>query len=150
MEVRSLYVAYPDFAIDVAREQQALGAAEVIVWQQPLYWYGPPSLLKLWFEKVLARGFAYGEGGRALAGKRCLWAVTTGGDELAYTEEGIHERPFEEFVPPVEQTARFCGMEWEDPFVVHGSHKVSPATLDAHARRYRARLESLLADRGRR
>lgn len=148
VEVRSLYAEYPDFAIDVTREQRALVAADVIVWQQPLYWYGPPALLKLWFEKVLGRGFAYGPDGRALQGKRLLWAVTTGGDELAYTEAGMHERPFAEFVPAIEQTARFCGLQWEEPFVVHGSHKVSPATLDAHARGYRARLEALRMSAG--
>ena len=41
-----------------------------IVLQHPLYWYSVPGLLKHWFDKVLARGFAYGAGGRELVGKR--------------------------------------------------------------------------------
>jgi putative NADPH-quinone reductase len=33
--------------------------------------------MQLWMEKVLVSGFAHSEGGTALAGKPCLWAVTT-------------------------------------------------------------------------
>ena len=84
VSVRSLYDLYPDFAIDVAEEQEALRRADVIVLQHPLYWYSVPGLLKHWFDKVLARGFAYGQGGRELVGKRCLWVTTTGGEPDAY------------------------------------------------------------------
>src|SRR5689334_974242 len=91
VEVRSLYDLYPDFAIDVEAEQSALERADALVFQHPLYWYTAPALLKLWFEKVLTLGWAYGRGGDALRGKRCLWAVTTGGDEFAYSEDGMHQ-----------------------------------------------------------
>src|SRR5687768_12986761 len=80
VDIRSLYDLYPDFSIDVAAEQSALLACSVVVWQHPLSWYTVPALLKLWFEKVLTTGWAYGEGGRAIAGKRCLWVVTTDTD----------------------------------------------------------------------
>ena len=51
-----------------------------------------PALQKLWFEKVLTPGWAYGPGGDALRGKGCLWVVTTGGDETDYRPAG-HPRP---------------------------------------------------------
>ena len=86
--VRSLYDRYPDFDIDVPSEQAALAGARVVVWQHPLYWYAAPALLKLWFEKVLTAGWAYGPGERALRGKRCLWAVTSGGDGDDYRPGG--------------------------------------------------------------
>jgi glutathione-regulated potassium-efflux system ancillary protein KefF len=35
-------------------------------------------------------------------------------------------RPFEDFVAPIEQTARFCGMGWLPPFVVYGGHSTPP------------------------
>ena len=57
--VRSLYDLYPDYAIDVEAEQRVLAAADVVVWQHPIFWYTPPALQKLWFEKVLTPGFAY-------------------------------------------------------------------------------------------
>jgi len=143
--VRSLYDLYPGFDIDVELEQGLLRRARALVWQHPLYWYSVPALLKHWFDKVLARGFAYGPGGAALAGKRCLWVVTTGGDEAAYRPEGMHGRPLAEYSPVIEQTARFCGMHWEAPLVLHGAHRVSEPLLDAAASRYRERLEQLVA-----
>jgi glutathione-regulated potassium-efflux system ancillary protein KefF len=143
--VRSLYDLYPTFDIDVSSEQAALRGAQVVVLQHPMYWYSVPSLLKHWFDKVLARGFAYGQGGKALWGKRCFWVVTTGGDERAFSTQGMHGRPFREFMPVVEQTALFCGMSWEEPLVVYGAHRMPPRELDLCARDYRDRLASLVA-----
>jgi glutathione-regulated potassium-efflux system ancillary protein KefF len=141
--VRSLYDLYPTFDIDVAAEQAALRAAQVVVLQHPMYWYSVPSLLKHWFDKVLIRGFAYGQGGKALWGKRCQWVVTTGGDEHAFGPHGMHGRPFAEFAPVVEQTALFCGMRWETPFVVHGAHRITEAELSSAASAYHDRLAAL-------
>ena len=146
IEVRSLYDLYPDFAIDAVAERQALDTASVVVWQHPIYWYTVPALLKLWFEKVLTPGWAWGPGGDALRGKRCLWAVTTGGDELDYVATGIHGHRFEEFVPVVRQTAEFCGMTWLEPFVLHEARRLNAAELDACGQRYRSRLEALDAE----
>jgi glutathione-regulated potassium-efflux system ancillary protein KefF len=143
VEVRSLYDLYPDFSIDVDAEQKALGAARVVVWQHPLYWYSCPALLRLWFEKVLTAGWAYGPGGTALHGKRCFWVVTTGADAQGYTATGVHRHPFEVFVPVVRQTAEFCGMVWQEPLVVHGAHTIAMAELEQHGRQYRDRLEAL-------
>ena len=145
VEFTSLYDAYPDFDIDVKREQAALERARVVVWQHPMYWYTVPGLLKHWFDKVLVRGWAYGEGGTALAGKRCLWVTTTGGEPKAFAPDGMHGHPFQAFVPVVEQTARFCGMRWEEPIVLHGAHRVPEAALASAAGSYRERLMSLLA-----
>jgi glutathione-regulated potassium-efflux system ancillary protein KefF len=144
LSVRTLYALYPDFAIDVDAEQAALRNADVIVWQSPIMWYGPPALLHLWFEKVLTDGWAYGAGGTAIAGKRVLWTTTTGGAASAYAPGQIHGRPFSAYVAPIEQTALFCGMQWEPPLVVHGAHRLSPAALAEHAASYRARLSALL------
>lgn len=145
LELRSLYDTYPSFDIDVASEQAALLRARVVIWQHPVYWYSVPGLLKHWFDRVLVRGFAYGEGGTALRQKRCLWVPTTGGDPGSYASTGIHERPFEDFRPVIEQTARFCGMHWETPLIVHGAHQVSDDALSRLAASYRARLLALRA-----
>jgi len=145
VEVRSLYDLYPNFDIDVAAEQAALLRASVVVWQHPIYWYSVPGLLKHWFDKVLLRGWAYGDGGTALVGKRCLWVTSTGGEPDSYGPTGIHGFPFETFVPVIEQTARFCGMRWEEPIVVHGAHRVDAQALKDTARRYRERLTQLNA-----
>jgi putative NADPH-quinone reductase len=146
LSVRSLYDRYPDFAIDVEAEQEALRSADVIVWQCPFYWYGVPALLQLWFEKVLEHGFAYGPGAKELSGKSVLWATTTGTPESAYRATGMHEHRFEAFIPPIEETARFCGMLWEQPMIVYGAHRIDHAALTELGRSYRARLEALSSE----
>ncbi len=148
LDVHSLYDTYPDFDIDVDAEQSLLLGAELVIWQHPMYWYSVPGLLKHWFDKVLARGWAYGQGGDALQGKRCLWVVTTGGDEQAFGPNGMHQHPLPAFVPPIEQTARFCGMRWLEPVVLHGAHRLEREQLLQRGREYRSRLEALLAPEG--
>ena len=143
LETRSLYDLYPDFDIDVTAEQAALSRADVVVWLHPIYWYSVPSMLKHWFDVVLLRGWAYGAEGNALRGKKCLWVVSAGGDEDSYSAGGMHEQPFKNFVPPIEQTARFCGMTWQTPIVVHGAHAVGDAELAIVTESFRARLIAL-------
>ena len=140
VELRSLYDLYPDFDIDAAAERLALERARLVVLMHPLFWYTTPALLKHWFDVVLVKGWAYGEGGTALAGKDCLWVTTSGGDEQAFSPEGRHAHPFEAFVPVVEQTMRFCGMRWLEPFAVHGAHLVPAQALEDAGAKLRARL----------
>ena len=145
VSVHVLYDLYPDGDIDVKAEQAALSATQNIVWLAPLYWYSVPSLMKHWFERVLARGWAYGHEGTALAGRRCLWVSTTGGDLHDYSEDGVHQRPFEDFIAPIEQTARFCKMDWQPPFIVHDAHRMEPAQREAACQALAVRIEQLIA-----
>jgi len=145
VEVRSLYDLYPDFAIDVEAEQEALARARIVVLQHPIYWYSMPGLLKHWLDRVLVHGFAYGDGSRALAGKHCMWVTTTGASEHGYSREGVHQRPFADFVPPVEQMARFCGMHWATPLIIHGIQRCTDPMLARYAARYREQLGALAA-----
>jgi glutathione-regulated potassium-efflux system ancillary protein KefF len=145
VEVRSLYDLYPDFDIDTAAERGAVGRATALVLLHPLYWYTAPALLKHWFDTVLTKGFAYGEGGTALRGKACLWAVTTGGDMHAFSEKGRHAHPFATYQPVIEQTMRYCGVAWAEPFVVHGAHLIPATELAQAAARFRERVQELEA-----
>lgn len=145
LRVHSLYDRYPDFDIDVARERAELERHEFVVWQHPMYWYSMPALLKHYVDRVLGRGWAYGEGGDNLAGKRCLWVTTTGGDASAFEPNGMHAHSFSAFVPPIEQTVRFCQMRWLPPLVVHAAHRLEPGDLQRMAADYRLRLERLMA-----
>jgi len=147
LAVRSLYDLYPDFAIDVGAERTALESCRLLVWQHPMYWYGVPALLKLWFETVLTEGWAFGSR-RALAGKDCLWVTTTGGAAEAFTPDGRHGHPFDAFVPPVRQTARFCGMNFLEPIAVHGAHRLDASALALQAAEYRRFLAEYGARHG--
>ena len=145
VSVRSLYDLYPDFAIDVELERRTLSGADVLVWQCPFYWYGMPSLLHLWIEKVLGHGWAYGPGGTAVCGKTALWVTTTGAPVEGYRRGAMHGHPFEAFVPAISQTAVFCGMKWLPPLVIHGAHRISNDALGEAVGRYRSLLDRLSA-----
>jgi glutathione-regulated potassium-efflux system ancillary protein KefG len=138
-----LYEAYPDFDIDVAREQELLLEHDLIVLHHPFYWYSTPAILKEWQDLVLEHGWAYGSEGTALHGKAMLNVMTAGGSAEAYCAEGHNSYTIPEFLRPIEQTARLCGMEYLPPFVVHGTHSLGDAEIRAHAKEYRRAIEAL-------
>lgn len=144
VEIRSLYELYPDFDIDVAAEQAALLRADLIVWLAPIHWYSVPALMKHWIDQVLLHGWAYGHGTQALRGKATWWVTSAGAAVEAYTANGVHGRPFADFIPPIEQTARFCGMRWLPPFVVHDGHAASPEEREAACARLQAQWQQHL------
>jgi putative NADPH-quinone reductase len=116
-----LYAEYPNFQIDIDREQQRLREHDIIVFQHPLYWYSTPSILKEWQDLVLEHGFAYGSGGDALHGKIFFSAATAGGLEAAYRAEGYNHFSLRELLHPLEQMALLCGMQYLPPFALFGA-----------------------------
>lgn len=120
LTVRDLYAEYPDWIIDVPREQRLLVAHDVIVFQHPLYWGSSPALLREWQDRVLERGFAFPPGkGGALSGKKWQQAVTVGGPRESYDGTG-NRFTLEELLRPFQSAAAFCGMVWQKPFAVYG------------------------------
>lgn len=138
-----LYAAYPRHLIDVDREQALLREHDLIVWQHPFYWYSCPSLLKEWQDVVLEHGFAYGDRGTALQGKRLLSALTTGGPAASYQPDGANRYTLPQLLAPFEQTARLCGMTYLDPFVIHGAPQLDDLQLRETVARYRQHLLDL-------
>lgn len=123
--VHDLYEEYPTFHIDVAREQRLLLEHDIVVFQHPFYWYSTPALLKEWQDLVLEHGWAYGAGGTHLRGKVTFNAITTGGPESSYRQEGYNRFTVRQLLAPWEQTAHLCGMRYLAPFVVHAALRVS-------------------------
>src|SRR6202048_4829354 len=108
--VNDLYESYPNFHVNVAREQALLLEHDVIIFQHPFYWYSSPAILKQWQDLVLEFGFAYGPGGIKLQQKLALSAITERGPLSAYRRNGYNYYTIRELLTPFEQTARFCGM----------------------------------------
>lgn len=139
-----LYEAYPQFHIDVKREQRMLEAHDVVVFQHPFYWYSAPALLKEWEDLVLEYGWAYGKGGEALKGKAMMNAITAGGPREAYAAEGYNRFTIRQFLAPFEQTARLCNMLYLAPFVIHRSLTIlEDAQCRPFADDYRLLIQSL-------
>ncbi|SMB80054.1 Putative NADPH-quinone reductase (modulator of drug activity B) [Pasteurella testudinis DSM 23072] len=120
IKVRYLDRLYPDFQIDVAAEQAALLAADIIVWQFPLHWYTLPALMKKWLDEVFVYGFAHGSTGNKLQGKKLILSFTTGAAAQEYRSGGAMNFPLDAFLPPLQQTALLCGMEWQPPCYSNG------------------------------
>ena len=119
-EIDELYKLYPDFKIDVKKEQEKLLKADVVILQFPMFWYNAPALLRQWFESVLEHGFAYGSKGKALEGKKLIVSLTTGSPVEAYKEGGIQNYTIEDLTKGFHQLANLCSMKW-DGFVATGN-----------------------------
>jgi glutathione-regulated potassium-efflux system ancillary protein KefG len=143
--IHDLYEEYPDFYIDVKREQELLLEHDVIIWQHPFYWYSAPSLLKEWFDLVLEHGFAYGNEGEALKGKVAISVITTGGKKETYSSTGFNSYPITQFLLPYKQSCKLCQINYLPPFVVHGTHLLSEQELEVLKVDY-VKLISLLKD----
>jgi glutathione-regulated potassium-efflux system ancillary protein KefG len=138
-----LYENYPDFFIDIPREQKLLLQHDIIVWHHPFYWYSAPALLKEWMDLVLEHGFAYGAKGHALDDKKVLSVISTGGQKAVYSVEGRNRYTINQFLVPFRQSANLCRMDYLPPFVVHGSHTINRLKIEEYARKYRRALEML-------
>lgn len=145
-EVRDLYELYPDFVIDVEAEQAAIAGKDLIVLQYPMHWFTPPALMVEWLDAVFLRGFAYGEDGGRLKDRTLLCALTTGARARDFDEAGVNRYSMGEFLRPLEQTARRCGMRWADPFIVHDTTLSRDKTVERGAERWRARLDAVAAE----
>lgn len=141
--VRDMYNLYPDFHIDISKEQELMLDHDILVLQHPFYWYSSPSLLKEWMDLVLEHGFAYGSKGRALEGKALMSAISTGGRQESYsggTEEGYSIR---QLLAPFEQSFTLCRMNYLSPFVTHGTHLLKAEDYTLVSDHYTRVLSSL-------
>lgn len=141
--IRKLYELYPDFHINVRREQIIIVEYDIIVWHYPFYWYSMPAILKEYMDLVLEHNFAYGKHGNALAGKITFSAITAGGSKEAYQKKGYNYFTIRQFLAPMKQTASLCKMMYYPPFVVHGTHLHTSEDIIKYANSYKNILLTL-------
>ncbi len=94
-----------DWAPDTRREQDAVQWAQGLVLIYPIWWFGPPAILKGWIDRVFTRKFAFDFGPEGMKGllthERALILNTLGGDAVTYQQERWDEllaRPIAEGV----------------------------------------------------
>ncbi|CAM5454582.1 NAD(P)H dehydrogenase [Streptomyces spiroverticillatus] len=138
---------------DVAAEQEKVRWADAIVFQFPVWWFGPPAILKGWFDRVFTAGFAYGPGlvpysgaASALPGRRVLLSVTAGARGTAFSDRGIHGSIADVLHPLQHGLFAFTGMEPLDPFAVYGANALPVEHFEEAKLAYAARLDGLFTD----
>jgi glutathione-regulated potassium-efflux system ancillary protein KefG len=134
--IRDLYQEYPEWNIDVEKEQQLLLEHDRIVLQFPFYWYSCPPLLKKWFDDVMQYGWAYGSGGTQLVGKEFMLATTTGGTEKSYQAGGYNSFAVSELLRPIQATIKRCNGTFLPSFIAYAASNKNDAELFEEAKRY--------------
>lgn len=119
------------YAEDIARQQSLVAAADNIILQFPIWWGGPPAMLKGWIDRVLSYGFAYVDGARfdtgLFKGRRAMISVTTGGTPERFSAEGVYG-PIDPLLMPVRKLAlEYMGFEVEDLCVAYAAPRVDDA-----------------------
>ena len=126
---------YPAYEINVQAEQSKLVAADAIVLQYPVFWYGMPALMQKWMEDVFLHGFSHGSKGKALVGKKLVVSMTVGAPEEAYGEgAAVH---IEDLLLPAKGACALTGMEfagYEYTCGVSYASRVDDAARDAIAK----------------
>ncbi|MBQ0986979.1 NAD(P)H-dependent oxidoreductase [Streptomyces sp. F63] len=139
---------------DIRAEQEKIRWADTLIVQFPLWWFGPPAILKGWFDRVFVKGFAYGvrdqEDGRTLrygdgglAGRRAMAVVTTGGAAPAFGPRGVNGDLDSLLFPLHHGTFWYTGMAALPPFAVYGADRLDAAGYAAAAAGLRERLRTL-------
>lgn len=108
---------------DVLVEIENLEQADLVILQFPLWWHGPPAILKGWMDRVFVSGglytsrMRYGTG--YFRGKRAILSVTTGAPRAAF---GSASRggDFETMLWPVQYSMHYMGFSVLPSFISYG------------------------------
>ncbi|MBA2674294.1 NAD(P)H-dependent oxidoreductase [Ramlibacter sp.] len=140
---------------DVAAEQRKLLAADALILQFPLWWYGMPAIMKGWIDRVWAYGFAYGYkdagnqyryGDGIFKGKRAMLAVAVGGPARDYAPRGING-PLDQLLFPVTHgSLYFPGFDVLPTFATYGAVRLGAEDVARENAAWRARVEGLFED----
>lgn len=137
------------FSPELEREQARVAAADAIIFLFPLWWGGPPAILKGWIDRVLAYGFAYVDGYRfdtgLFKGKRSLLCVTTGGTPARFSADGVYGEIDRVLWPVQRLTLDYMGLRAEEPFVCYGAPRVGDEGRAEYLRSWRGRIAEMMA-----
>ena len=133
---------------EIAGELEKLRAADLAIFQFPLWWSSVPAILKGWFDRVLSFAHAAdteGVSGRPyLRGKKAMLVTTLEAVEEAFgtgSQGGVREL----LAPISVNTLSFAGMDMLPTFIVYGATPEKTAEWTAsQIERLRAHLVLVL------
>lgn len=119
--IHELYNSYPDWHIDITKEQKMIEDHAGIIFQFPLYWFNCPPLLKKWLDDVFTYGWAYGSAGTQLQARKMGIAVSTGMSEEDFSQKGRCGFSLSDILRPFEMVAKYTKADYQPLFSFHGA-----------------------------
>jgi len=108
---------------DVRGELDNLRRGDLVILQFPLWWHGPPAILKGWFDRTFPSGGVYTSRMRYddgfFKGKRAVLSVTAGAPEEAFGPGARGGDP-ETMLWPLHYSLHYLGFEVLHPFWTYG------------------------------
>lgn len=146
---QALAAAERGFSPEIAREQARVARAKLLIFVFPLWWGGMPAMLKGWFDRVLAYGFAYEDGRRFSTGmmpdKTAMLCVTTGGTAQRFSA-GDAYGPIEDVLRPVTHCMlRYLGMTVFDTYAAFATPRVSESEREEMLRELGEAIDCAIA-----
>jgi NAD(P)H dehydrogenase (quinone) len=136
-------------APDIVAEMEKLRAADLVIFQFPVWWFGMPSILKGWADRVFARGFAYMPGRKydtgMFKGKLAMVSATTGTSADTYAPDGIDGDILTVLWPIHNGLLRYSGFDVLPPFVAYMPGRVGDDGRKSYLDAYRKRLGEIEA-----
>ncbi len=118
----------------VQEELARLDAADVVMLQFPLWWYGPPAILKGWFDRVFAYGAAYTSKMRfangRFKGKRAIVSMVGGGEAESFVLGGRNGDP-RQSLWQTHFSLHYIGFTVVEPILALGVSAWSPGEVSA-------------------
>ncbi|MEP1931688.1 MAG: NAD(P)H-dependent oxidoreductase [Roseibium sp.] len=131
---------------DVTAEIDKIKQADRLIFHFPIWWFGPPAILKGWCERTLTHGGLHTVDQRFDAGlcrdKKSLFCVTTGSKAAESNFDG-KEGDVQMLLWPLAYTLRYLGMTVLKPKLIHGVHGYFRGDAE---RTLETRLKSSLSD----
>ncbi|UJF33467.1 NAD(P)H-dependent oxidoreductase [Paenibacillus hexagrammi] len=140
--VHELYKRYPNFVINTEAEQELIAKHDRIVLQFPIQWYSTPALLKQWLDDVFTTAWLFRTGGKAVAGKEFVLAMSIGGDESAYQSGGLIGYTISELIRPLQVFSNQVGMTFLPPYPFYGAVKAADGQIEHSATSYVSHITS--------
>jgi NAD(P)H dehydrogenase (quinone) len=117
---------------DIAKEQDMVKWADVMIFMYPVWWGGMPAILKGYIDRIFTSGFAYhsnGSGTYPLLNDKKAIIMSTMGQARADYEKGMFAAMN---LVNVEGIFRFCGVEVVDQLYFPSIHSVSESEKEAY------------------
>lgn len=135
------------FTDELQIEMDKLEWCDLLIFNFPLWWFGLPSILKGWVDRVFAMGYVYGNGkgvyeNGTFKEKKAMITMTTGGPEIAYN--GEKNGNLDTILFPINHGMfYFTGMQVVPPFISYGPARKTEDELKIELERYTNYLNSI-------